>query len=109
MRLHKGRPLLKLAGINDATAAQALQWCYLEALGRPEVAEDEILATDLLGLEVITTEGQKLGPVNNVLNYPAHDILVVGEVMIPLIKEFVKEIDLEQQLITVQLIPGMLD
>jgi 16S rRNA processing protein RimM len=108
MTVHKGRPLIRLPGITTAEAAQALQWEYLEAHGRPELSEDEVLAQDLMGLLVFTSGGRELGPVDNVLNYPAHDILVIGEVMIPFIKEFVKDVNLESKRITVELIPGML-
>jgi len=108
MIVHKGRPLIKLRGVNDADAAQALQWEYLSAIGRPEVPEDEFLTSDLIGLEVVTSDGRRLGEVDQVLNYPAQDLLVVGEVMIPLIKQFVKDIDFDSKRITVELIPGML-
>ena len=109
MREHKGRPLLKLSGVDDATAAEALQWQYLEApvLETPELEDDEYLVEDLVGMKVLTMEGEELGEVDEVLSYPAHEILQVGEMMIPLVKEFVKEVDLDGEVIRVQLIPGM--
>jgi 16S rRNA processing protein RimM len=109
-REHKNRPLLRLSGVNDATAAEALQWEYLEAIlaDPPELEEDEFLTEDLIGLRVVTTDGQELGEVDDVLGTPAHDILQIGEILIPVVKEFVKDIDLEEEVITVQLIPGML-
>jgi 16S rRNA processing protein RimM len=107
--LHKGRPLLKLSGIDDIGAAEALQWQFLEADAdeRPELEEDEFLTEDLIGLEVFTTEGESLGEVQDVLALPAQDVLQVGEIMIPVVKEFVKDIDLDTGRIVVQLIPGM--
>ncbi|HWD38527.1 MAG TPA: ribosome maturation factor RimM [Fimbriimonas sp.] len=107
-RIHKGRPLIKLKGVKDATAAEGLKWEYLEAEGRPELEEDQFLTEDLLDLEVYTEDGQLLGTVDEVLNNPAHDILVVGELMIPVVKEFVLDVDLDEEKITVRLIPGML-
>lgn len=105
--VHKGRPLLKLAGIDDATAAEKLQWKYLEAADRPELEEDEFLVEDLIGLSVFTDEGEALGEIEDVLENPAHEILVVGEIMIPLVDEFVTDIDLDEERVTVKLIPGM--
>jgi 16S rRNA processing protein RimM len=107
MAVHKGRPLIKLRGIDDVTAAEALQWEYLEATGRPELDEDEFLADDLIGLSVVTIEGETLGTIDDVMPYPAQDVLQVGEIMIPMVKQFVKEVDLEKGSVTVQLIPGM--
>lgn len=110
MREHKGRPMLKLSGVNDATAAEGLQWEYLEAIitDRPELEEDEFFTEDLIGLKVVTVDGQELGEVDDVMALPAHDVLVIGEIMIPVVKEFVKDVDLDAERITVQLIPGML-
>ena len=107
--VHKGRPLLKLSGVDSATAAEALQWQYLEANAeeRPELEEDEFFTEDLIGLAVFTDEGEKLGEVDDVLALPAQDVLKIGEIMIPVVKEFVKDVDLETGQITVHLIPGM--
>lgn len=106
--IHKNRPLLKLKGIGSVEAAEALKWATLMAVGNPELKDGEFLVEDLIGLEVVDQEGRILGPVKEVLNYPAHDLLVVGELLVPLVKEFVKDVDLESRRITVHLIPGML-
>jgi 16S rRNA processing protein RimM len=57
---------------------------------------------------VVTTDGRDLGVVTEVLENPAHEILVVGDVLIPFVDEFVGEIDDEANVILVKLIPGML-
>ena len=110
-RIHKERPLLKLSGIDSMTAAQALQWqeLYSANTERPPLEEDEFLTEDLIGLKVVTDEGQELGEVDDVLEMPAHDVLKIGELLIPAVKEFVKDIDLDNETITVKLIPGMLE
>lgn len=107
---HKGRPTLLLSGVKSRNDAEALQWKYLEAAAEdePELEEDEYFTDDLLGLKVVTTEGRELGEVEEVMDMPAHQILVVGEVLIPLIKEFIEMIDLDEEVVTVKLIPGML-
>jgi len=108
-REHKNRPLLKLSGVDTIDAAEKLQWEYLEVTGdRPDLDTDEFYADDLEGLMVVTVEGQELGEVDEVLATPAHPILVIGDIMIPAVKEFVVIIDLEEERITVRLIPGML-
>lgn len=105
--VHKGRPLLKLRGIDTIDAAEALQFKYVEAEDRPRMAKGEFLVTDLLGLEVRTLDGEPLGKVDGVLPSPAHEILVVGEIMIPFVDHFVKSVDVRARMVTVQLIPGM--
>ena len=108
--IHKGRPLIKLSGIGTMNAAEALQWKHIEISddSPSDLGEDEFLAEDLIGMNVTTDTGQNLGEVDGVIANPAHDILVVGDVLIPAIKEFVTMIDFETESITVHLIPGML-
>ncbi|MFN8220950.1 MAG: ribosome maturation factor RimM [Fimbriimonadales bacterium] len=105
------RPLVKLDRVKKREQAEALQWKYLEvpASSLPELEEDEFLVEDLLGMKVISTDGNELGVVDDILNMPAQDILVVGKLMIPVVKEFVKDIDLDGETIKVELIPGMLE
>ena len=110
MRMHKGRPLVKIDGIEDMTAAEKLRWQYLEAppLTEADMDEGEYLVEDLIGMKVITVEGDDIGKVEDVLPYPAQDVLKVGDVLIPMVEEFVIEVDLEKEIITVKLLPGML-
>ncbi len=103
------RLIIGLDTIKNRNAAEAAQWQFVDAPGgKPELDEDEFMVDDLIGLMVVTTEGKELGKVDEVLPYPAHDTLVIGEVMIPMVKEFIKDVDLDKKAITVRLIPGML-
>ena len=109
MRVHKHRPLVKLEGVDDLTAAEKLQWQYLEAPAKSEedLDEDEYLIEDLIGLKVVTESGEELGVVDDVLPYPAQDVLKVGETLIPMVDDFIVEIDLDKEVITVNLLHGM--
>jgi 16S rRNA processing protein RimM len=109
-REQNGRLLLRLSGIDHIDAAKALFGEYLEAPAdeRPDLDEDEYVSGDLVGLVVVTNLGQEIGKVTNVLPLPAHDVLVVGDVMIPAVKQFVKQVDLKNGRIVVELIEGML-
>lgn len=108
-RWHQGRVLLLVNGVADVDAAKARQWQYVEALvsERPALEEDTVLWEDIIGLEVRTEEGERLGQVDEILESPAHAILVVGDLMIPAVGEFVK--DVSEDRILVRLIPGMRD
>ncbi len=108
-RWHKNRPLIALAGINHIAKAEPYVGEYLEALAdeRPHLEEDEFFTSDLIGLQVVTAEGEALGVIDEVLPYPAHDTLRVGVILIPVVKQFVKDVDLIKGIVRVQLIPGM--
>jgi 16S rRNA processing protein RimM len=109
--VHKGRPLITVNGITTMSAAQALQWQFIdiEDSERPELEHDEFLLDDLINLKVVTVDGRELGEVDEVLNTPAHETLVIGDLMIPFVENFVKEVNFDTETITVELIPGMLD
>lgn len=108
-RLQGERLVLQIEGVSDRTAAEKLQWEYLEADEDLDVEldEDEYFTADLIGMRVVTEAGEVLGEVEKVLPYPAHDLLVVDGIMIPAVKEFVKQVDLKGRRMVVHLIEGM--
>lgn len=106
-QIHKGRPLIKLAGIDTIDHAEKQQWKILEAEGTAELDEDEFLVEDLIGLKVVTIEGELLGTLENVEDYPAHEVLLVNNIRIPFIDEFVEEINFDEETIRVRLLYGM--
>ena len=73
----------------------------------PALEKDEFLTDDLVGLTAYDQHGATLGTVGEVLGTPAHDVLVIGPILVPAIKEFVDEVDLAARTIRVRLIPGM--
>ena len=110
-RTHKGCVLAKLDGVNDINAAMCLKnkVVYVDRSGLT-LPEGQYFISDLLGLTVVTTDGEEIGTVKDVLNLPANDVYVVRgtrEYMIPVVREFVLNVDLDAKRITVKLIPGM--
>ncbi len=109
-QFQKDRLLIKLSGVNSIDEAQALQWEYLysPADDKPDLEDDEFFVEDLIGLKVVTLSGDELGTVTEVAAYPAQDILIIDELMIPFADQFVKSIDFDKELIIVELLEGML-
>jgi 16S rRNA processing protein RimM len=76
-----------------------------------ELEEGEVFIADLIGLPVIDVDTkEQYGVISDVMNTGASDIYVIktpnGEAMMPAVKEFVSEIDLERG-IFVKPIEGM--
>ena len=46
-----------------------------------------------MGLKVTTTDGIELGVIDDIVAMPAHDVIKIGELLIPAVEEFVKEDD----------------
>ncbi len=104
------RLLMRLSGVNNIETAKSLQWEFLYASDEQELVldDDEYRVDDVIGLKVVTVGGKELGKVERVDPYPAQDILIIGDIMIPFVEQFVTDIDFDSGVITVDLIPGML-
>lgn len=106
--------LLKLEAIDDREDAASWRDEYLlitEAdLGPP--GEDRYYHFQLIGLGVVTTEGEDLGQITDVFATTGNDVFVVhgdrGEVLIPAIEDVVKEIDTAAARVTIEVVPGLL-
>ena len=75
--------------------------------------EDEYFLYQLEGLAVLDTAGNPLGEVVKVLDSPGNDILVIqhngAEHLVPLVKAFVRHIDLDRRTLELETIAGLLD
>lgn len=74
--------------------------------------DGENYISDLIDLEVVSDEGNKIGRLYDVLQTGANDVYVVKkddgkEVLIPVTRDFVTDVNLEEGRITVHLIPGL--
>lgn len=112
---HKGKAIIKLEGIDSVEQAEELRGKTLEIHRRQleTLPEGQYYHFQLIGLEVWTTEGKRLGKVIRVLSAPSNDNYVVGgekgEILIPAIEDVVKSVDLESRRITIEAIEGLLD
>lgn len=110
VREHKGRLLVRFEGVDDATSAQALIGAmFFAPRERLDVASDEYLDIDLVGCEVFATDGKRYGTVERVEHYPLNDMLIVDGRMLPMVKAFIREIDIAARRIVVDVPPGLLD
>ena len=114
-RYHKNMVLLKLEGINNPEDAEMLKNAFLEVDREDAVPleEGQYFIVDLIGLDVYTDEGKLLGKVDDIYNTGANDIYVVKDelgkqILLPGIKDVIKEVDLDNEKIIVHLIPGLI-
>ena len=103
------RPRLRLAGIGSREAAEALRGAELQVTRgqAPPLGQDEWWAEDLEGCRV--TDGPvEVGVVARLLALPSCEVLEVerpgrGELLIPLVGDAVREVDVEARVIDVDL------
>lgn len=101
--------ILKLEGVETREAAEALRGTRLmipKSWSVP-LGEDEYYHHQLLGLEVVTTTGESLGPITTIWPTGANDVYETPLAFIPAVKEFVREIDLTHGRMIVEARPGL--
>jgi 16S rRNA processing protein RimM len=88
------KPIVRLEGVDSREAIEALRgeplWVSRDLA--PPLEEDEYWAEDLVGLAVVDG-GREVGRVERVLSLPSCEVLVVGELLIPLVGDAVREVD----------------
>jgi len=115
VKYHKNMVLLKLNGINNMNDAELQKGSYLKIHRKDAIPlpEGTYFIADLIGLEVYTDTGNFLGTVDDIYNNGSTDIYVVKnelgkQILLPGIDEVLKEVNLEQEKITVHLLQGLI-
>ena len=107
-RVQKTCNLVKIEGVDTMEAAQAMRGKTVE-IYRCDAPEGLIFAAELMGMTVLC-EGNEIGKITDVLDYPGNKVSVVKgekEYMIPAVKAFILDTDMEKEIMQVRLIEGM--
>jgi 16S rRNA processing protein RimM len=111
-----GYPILLLEGFTNRTLSESLRGEVIE-IDESELAPlppGEYYVDDLVGLEVVTAEGDPLGRLAEVLTTGANDVYLVRrpgarDVLIPAIPDVVQSVDLDAKRMTIVPLPGLLE
>ncbi len=115
VEIKRGVVLLRLKGVKNREAAKQLvnKEIFVPEELRMQPPEGYYFLDDIVGLLVFDRSGKQIGRVTDVISHAANDVLVVRdgerEVLIPVVRQFVKTIDLDRGQIIVELIEGMLE
>ena len=117
VRYLKDKPVIKVEGVEDRNAAEALRGMevYTDEADLDELPEGEHYVRNLIGCTVRDiASGTDVGVLTDVIQNTAQSVLEVEtadgrEVLIPAVDAFMRNIDEEGRLIEVELIPGFLD
>jgi 16S rRNA processing protein RimM len=113
----KGEDLLvSLEDMPDRTAVEIFRniLVYVKSDDIPEPQEGEYYLHQLIGMEIITDEGQNLGKLTEVILTGANDVYLVSppqgkEILLPAIDEVILDIDMDKKTMLVHILPGLLD
>jgi 16S rRNA processing protein RimM len=119
-RRHAGRLLVTFGGYLDRTRAEELRGTLLvlDSAEAGPAEPDEFHDYQLVGLDVLTVAGDRLGVVSDVLHH-GQDLLVVtpagdgtgprrGEILIPFVAAIVPEVDVGAGRLVVDPPPGLI-
>ena len=108
VRVQKTCALVKLVGIDTVEDAQKMRGKTL-LLFREDIDDVVIFAAELINMEVFC-EDEKIGAIAEVLDYPGNSVYVVKGAktyMIPAVKEFILNTDMDGNRMDVKLLEGM--
>ena len=115
VRYNKNQVLLKLEGIDSIEEAEKYRNFYLktEKESQEDLGEDTYYIVDLIGLDVYSDKNEYLGKIEDVFPTGSNDVYVVKDnlgkqILIPAIADVVKEVDLKNKKMTINLIPGLI-
>jgi len=107
--------LVKLAGVDDRNAAEALRGVQIlvrrDAL--PPAEDGEFYACDVEGAQVVLASGEAVGRVAGLSSYPTCDVLVIeregggNRIEVPLLDAYVKQVDVERGVVELLTIDGL--
>ena len=114
VKYHKNQVLLKFKGIDTIEQAEIIRNAIIEIDRENAIPleKGEYFIADLLESEVFTDEGEKLGILDDIYNTGSKDIYVVKNelgktILLPGIKDVIKEVDVDNKKIIVHLLKGL--
>ncbi|WP_163579813.1 ribosome maturation factor RimM [Gracilibacillus saliphilus] len=114
-RVHKNFDLLHFEGFNNINEVEHFKESLLviKTSEISDLEENEFYYHEIIGCEVETTDGELIGKVTEILSPGANDVWIVKqkgkEYLIPYIEQVVKEVDINQHLIKIEPMEGLLD
>lgn len=116
VKYFKNMVILKFKGIDNINEVEKYRGCFLWVTreNAVELEEDEYFVCDMIGLKVMTDEGEELGELTDVIQTGANDVYAVKtkegkEILLPAIADCVLNVNIEENTMTVHVMDGLLD
>ena len=116
VKFFKNLVILKFKGIDNINDIEKYKGKDLLVHREDAVAleENENYVADLIDLKVVTDDGKVLGYLTEVMETGANDVYVVEmedgqELLLPAIRDCILDVDLDEEVMTVHILPGLFD
>ncbi|KAA8326043.1 ribosome maturation factor RimM [Leuconostoc carnosum] len=115
-RLHKNMWLVLFEGITNINEIEKYKTddIYVASDERQELEDDEYYYDEIIDSRVVDLTGNVIGIVSEIMTTGANDVWVVKregqpDALIPMIDDVVKSVDVDNKLITIDALEGLLD
>lgn len=116
-RYFKQMVILSFEEISVIEEAEKLKGCeiFVDREHAVPLEEGEYYVADLIDMKVVTKDGEELGILYDVIETGANDVYAVRsekygkDILIPAIAQCLVDVDIESAVMTVELLPGLLD
>lgn len=116
VKFFKNLVILKFKGIDNINDIEKYKGksLYVTREHAVKLKKDEYFIADLIGMRAVTEEGEELGTIQDVLQTGANDVYIIkkdgeDELLVPAIKDCVKNVDIEGGVMTLHLLEGLRD
>lgn len=107
--------ILKFKGFDNINDIERYKRCPLlvERENAVPLEEGEYFIADMIGMKVITDEGENFGILKDVMETGVNDVYVIehpseGEVLVPAIKECIFDVDIENRQMKIHVMNGLI-
>jgi 16S rRNA processing protein RimM len=115
VQIGNGEVFVKFQGIDDRNQAETLRGASLmiPRAARVPAPADQYYHFEIIGLPAYSERGEPLGEIVDIETFPAHDVWVIRcgdrERLVPAVKAFIKEVDVQNRRVIIAPIPGLLE
>ena len=117
VKFFKNQVILKFSELPDINAAEPYKKCdlYVDRDHAVPLEEGEYYIADLIGLSVVSDDGSFTGTLTDVMQTGANDVYVIEEegtkreLLLPVIKDCVLQVDLKKRQVLIHILKGLLD
>lgn len=116
VRFFKNMAILKFKGIDNINDIEKYKGkdLYVTRENALPLEADEYYLADIMGAAVFTDDGKEFGILKDIMFTGANDVYVIEtlekkEVLLPVTKECVLDVDTENKKVVVHILPGLLD
>jgi 16S rRNA processing protein RimM len=114
-RVHKNFDIVQFEEFNNINQVEKFKGCTVKVHESQlsELDEDDYYFHEIIGCKVISSQGEELGIIKEILTPGANDVWVVKsskgkEILIPYIEDVVKEIDIKNKIIKIDVLEGLI-